>query len=59
MKELYDCTLKEVIDDIVADVAEEQEISKKLARTLVINTLLYNVVTESVKEQVAYLLDRE
>ena len=55
--ELYDPTMKQAIDSLAEDVSEKQEISKKRAKLLVLNALLYNTVIEEVNEQVAFLIE--
>lgn len=57
MRELFDYTAKQVIDDIVQEVQEEFGITKALAKKAVINALIYNCVIEEVKGQVAFLLE--
>ncbi len=58
MQTLYKIKVSEELSDIAAEIAEELEISKTLALTLVKNTLIYNVVREEIKGQAAFLLDR-
>lgn len=55
--ELYDPTMKQAIDNLTDDIAKWQNISKKRAKLLVLNSLFYNVVTEAVNEQVAFLIE--
>ena len=56
--ELYDPTMKQAIDNLTDDIAKWQEISKKRAKLLVLNALFYNVVTEAVNDQVAFLIEK-
>ena len=56
--ELYNPTMKQVIDSLTDDIAKWQEISKKRARLLVLNALIYNVVSEAVNDQVAFLIEQ-
>ena len=55
--ELYDPTMKQAIDNLTEDIAKGQNISKKRAKLLVLNALFYNVVTEAVSDQVAFLIE--
>lgn len=59
MKKLEDFTLKQVIDYLINKIADEREISKALARKLFINAISYNVVVESINEQIDFLLEDE
>lgn len=59
MKQLEDFTLKWVSDYLIDEIAQEKEISKSLARKLFINAISYNVVVESIKEQIDFLLEDE
>ena len=56
--ELYDPTMKQAVDNLIDDVAQWQQISKKRAKILVLNALFYNVVTEAVNDQVAFLIEQ-
>ena len=56
--ELYDPTAKQAIDSLVNDIAKWQNISKKRAKLLVLNALFYNVVSEAVNDQVAFLIEQ-
>lgn len=56
--ELYDPTMKQAIDNLTDDIAKWQNISKKRAKLLVLNALFYNVVTEAVNDQVAFLIEQ-
>ena len=58
MKQLYDYTASQVIDFMAQDVQERHNVSKTLAKKLVINALIYNCVTEEVLGQVDFLMDR-
>ena len=59
MKELYKLTANEALAYAVDEVVEEHGISKKLARELVLNALVYNCVIEEIKGQVRFLLETE
>lgn len=59
MKQLEDFTLKWVSDYLIDEIAQEKEISKSLARKLFINAISYNVVVESIKERIDFLLEDE
>ena len=59
MVKLEDFTLKQVADYLVDNIAKERNISKALARKLFINAITYNVVVESINEQIDYLLEEE
>lgn len=60
MKTLYAVTANEAIKLIVDDVVKEHEgMSRKNAQLLVANALIYNVVTEAIKEQINFLLDED
>lgn len=58
MKQLYDYTASQVIDFMAQDVQERHNVSKTLAKKLVINALIYNCVVEEVLGQVDFLMDR-
>lgn len=57
MRELHDYTLTEAVNFIVEDIVEAKGISKALAKKLVINALLYNVVTDEIIGQVYWLME--
>lgn len=60
MRELYKVTATEAIDSVVEEVMEEHPtLSKKDAKNLVLNSLLYYVVIEEIKGQVNFLLDED
>mgnify|MGYP003295516500 CR=1 FL=1 len=59
MRTLYDVTATEVIKDLADDLARNQGISKALAKKLILNSLLYNVVAETVTEQAMWLLETD
>lgn len=59
MKRLEDFTLKQVSDYLIDKISNEREISKSLARKLFINAISYNVVVESINEQIDFLLEDE
>ena len=55
MIELYDLKASTVIDYLVEKQVEEKGITKALAKKLVLNALLYNVVVEAIEEQIDYI----
>lgn len=55
--ELFKLTANEAIQNMVDEVAESKGISKKLAKQLVINALVYNCVQDEILGQVNFLLD--
>lgn len=55
--ELYDPTAKQAIDNLTENIAKWQGINKKRAKLLVLNALFYNVVSEAVNDQVAFLIE--
>lgn len=55
--ELFKLTANEAIQNMVDEVAECKGISKKLAKQLVINALVYNCVQDEILGQVNFLLD--
>lgn len=57
MKELDDITLKQISDYLTNKIVEEFGVSKSLAKKLLVNVIAYNVVVESIMEQVDFLLD--
>lgn len=57
MTPLYEYTLREVTDLIISDYSESRGVTRKEARTLLINALLYNCVTDEVTGQMDYLRD--
>ena len=59
MQELDDFTLKEITDYLINKIAEEKNISKKLARKLFINSLNFNYVFEIICDGVDELLEEE
>ena len=59
MRQLEDFTLKCVTDYLINKIAEERGLSKALARKLFVNAISYNVVVESINEQIDFLLDEE
>lgn len=56
MEKLEDFTLKQVTDYLIDKIAREREIPKSLARKLFINAISYNVVVESIEEQINFLM---
>jgi len=64
MKDLYKITATTAIDNLIEDVMADQEslgakVTKAEARTLVLNALMYNVVSCEVCNQVRYLRDQD
>lgn len=59
MKELYDIQMGQATEYLVGEIAYQFDVTKKLAKKLLANALMYNVVREEVLEQVAFLLERE
>ena len=57
MHELEDYTLKQISDYLTNKIVEEFGVSKSLAKKLLVNAIAYNVVIESIMEQVDFLLD--
>ena len=55
--ELYNITATQALEYIIDKQVEEKGISKALAKKLVLNALLYNVVIEAIEEQVDYLAE--
>ena len=59
MEELYDLTLKEVADYMIDDIAKKKNVSKKLARKLLINSLNISWVYDVILDGVGDLLGEE
>ena len=59
MRTLYDVTATEVIKDLADDLAKNKGINKALAKKLILNALIYNVVADAVTEQAEWLLESE
>lgn len=60
MKDLYDITATQALDGIIDKVlADNPDMSRKMAKKLVINALLYNCVIDEVLGQVNFLLGKE
>lgn len=57
MRELYKLTPSEALSGVIEEVAEDNGISKKMAKDLVLNSLIYCVVIEEIKGQVRFLLE--
>ena len=57
MHKLEDFTLKQISDYLTNRIVEEFGVSKSLAKKLLVNAISYNVVIESIMEQVDFLLD--
>lgn len=60
MRDLYKLTATEVIDSVVESVLEyHPELSKTMAKTLVLNSLIYCCVIEEIKGQIDFLLEND
>lgn len=64
MVELYNIKVSDAINHLVDDVLADQEqqgvtLTKAQAKVLVLNALMYNVVSCEVCNQVRYLCDQE
>ena len=59
MIDLYKLTPMEALSAAIEEVAEEEQISKKLAKQLVINSLVYCCVIEEIKGQAHFLLEQQ
>ena len=59
MRRLENFTMKEVTDYIIKDIVKERAITKSLARKLLINALLYNVVIDEINNQIDFLINFE
>lgn len=56
MCELYEVTASQVIEILAKEQAEKRNISKALAKKLVVNALLYNVVDAEIDNQIDFIL---
>lgn len=59
MKQLDNFTMKQVTDYIIKKIASDRDIPITVARKLFINAIAYNVVVESINEQIDFLLEDE
>lgn len=64
MKDLYDIKTSDAINNLIEDVISDQEqlgvkITRAKAKVLVLNALMYNVVSCEVCNQVRYFCDQE
>jgi len=64
MTEMYDIKASDAINHLIEDVISDQEqlgvkITKAQAKVLVLNALMYNVVSCEVCNQVRYFCDQE
>lgn len=64
MTEMYDIKASDAINHLIEDVISDQEqlgvkITKAKAKILVLNALMYNVVSCEVCNQVRYFCDQE
>ena len=58
--ELYNITATEAIESVVNTVLEvNPELSKKDAKKLVLNALIYNCVVDEICGQVSFLMSKE
>lgn len=57
MCELYNLTAAEAISILAEEQAAKRGISKSLAKKLVINAILYNVVAEDIDNQIDFILE--
>lgn len=57
MKELERLTASYVIEQLSVAVAESRQITKSLARKLVLNALTYNLVINEINSQIDYLME--
>ena len=56
MCELYDITATQALDILIEEQMKKRNISKALAKKLVINALLYNVVSAEIDNQIDFML---
>lgn len=59
MKELYDMTTKEVIDNLCQRVIERKPMTKTQAKKLVLNALIYNCVIDEILGQIDWLMGKD
>lgn len=60
MRELYDLTAAQALESAIESVIENNPgMSKKQAKTLVLNALLYNCVIDEICGQVNFLMGKE
>lgn len=59
MKELYDMTTKEVIDNLCQRVIEREPMTKTQAKKLVLNALIYNCVIDEILGQIDWLMGKD
>lgn len=59
MKELYNLTSKEVIDNLCERVIERDQMPKTQAKKLVLNALIYNCVIDEILGQVDFLMGKD
>ncbi len=59
MRDLENYSMTEVIDNLVENVMLEHDISRALAKKLVLNALTYNCVANEVYDQVSWLIGEE
>ena len=59
MIELENLKMSDVLNYLADKVTEDFEVNKSLAKKLVINALLYNVVIEEIENQIRFLIDEE
>lgn len=57
MHDLYEITMAQALEESIKVVMEQHpELTKKMAKTLVVNALIYNCVIEEVVNQVDFLM---
>lgn len=59
MKELYNLTSKEVIDNLCERVIERDQMPKAQAKKLVLNALIYKCVIDEILGQVDFLMGKD
>lgn len=56
--ELENYTQTEVINYLINHIAERIDVSKKEAKTLLLNALTYNLVVAEIDGQIDYMMER-
>lgn len=59
MRNLENFKMSDVINYLSDKVSDDFQVNKSLAKKLVINALLYNVVVEEIENQIRFLLEDE
>lgn len=57
MKDLYNHTLEQVTDFLVDKIANDRNITKSLAKKLLINALMAGSVRKEINQQIEYLME--